>query len=147
LTHGDSPHPKIGQMNHLLGVCIALDDYRSNLLYLAQPQASACEMVRSGWLNSTFLCLLPLPLPHFLSGNRDQWVCVAWSCAPKIYLTLSLAAGEGFPQNWALPLQPVCHVSKSQNLLHCFKPKSERQSLVLVKKEGFVQLLTKRYVS
>lgn len=37
--HGDSPHPKIGQMNHLLEVCIALDDYRSIVSYLAQPPA------------------------------------------------------------------------------------------------------------
>lgn len=62
--HGDSPHPKIGQMNHLLEVCIAPDDYRSNLAYLAPPQAPAFEMVRSGWLNSTFLCLLTPPFPH-----------------------------------------------------------------------------------
>lgn len=120
--HDDSPHPKIGQMNHLLEVCIAFDDYRSNLAYLAQPQAPAFEMVRSGWLNSTFLRLLPLPLPHLLSGNGDQSICILWSCTPKI----SLFPGCKVLTGWRLVRVfhrtelchfSTCHVYKSQNLM------------------------------
>lgn len=67
--HGDSPHLKIAQMSHILGVCTASDDYYNNVTHLAQSQAPALEMVRWVWLNSIFLCLLSPLLPHFLSGN------------------------------------------------------------------------------
>lgn len=82
--HGNSPCPKTGQMNQLSEVCIAFDDYRSNLAYLAQPQAPASEMVRQ--LNYTFFCLLPLP--HLLTGNGDQWIYLPWGCTTKISLFL-----------------------------------------------------------
>lgn len=31
--HGDSTHPKIDYMNHLLEMCIAFDGFRSNLAH------------------------------------------------------------------------------------------------------------------